>query len=147
MMTTICKSPRFTNLIRSHVIKTSCTAIVAGTLFVCVASVSLWAQAQVEPRRPVQKPEIPPIPQQSNPQAPVYMPPAPYQQVPMYQQVPTYQQGLMYQPGPGYQQSLPQLGSNCYAGQVMGSLAQLAPIGAPCSVFAYGMQYSGVVGQ
>jgi hypothetical protein len=141
MLTSIFKTPRSTNPTRAHVIKTSRATIVAGTLFACVASVSLCAQAQVEPRRPVQRPEVPTMPQQSNPPSPVYIPPTPYQ--PGL----TYQQGPMYQQGPGYQQPLPQLGSSCYAGQVMGSLGQLAPIGSPCFVFAYGMQYSGVVGQ
>jgi Spy/CpxP family protein refolding chaperone len=61
MLSTICKTRHFTNLTKARVLKASCTTIVAGTLFVCVASVSLCAQAQIAPRRPVQKPEGPPL--------------------------------------------------------------------------------------
>jgi hypothetical protein len=139
MLTTICKTPRFTNLMKARLIKASCTTIAAGTLFVCVSSVSLCAQAQVQPRKPVQKPEVPPMPQAvqpmpqwNGPSQPVYVPAPPYQQpLPLYQP-PVYQ---------------PQLGSMCYAGSVSGPLGQFAPIGLPCSVFAYGIQYPGVVGQ
>jgi hypothetical protein len=139
MLSTICKTRHFTNLTKARVLKASCTTIVAGTLFVCVASVSLCAQAQIAPRRPVQKPEVPPMPQTSPP-APVFVPPSPHPQPLSWNQSgPVYPPQQVYQP--------PQLGSTCYAGSVSGSLAQLAPIGAPCLVLAYGIQYPGVVGQ
>jgi hypothetical protein len=75
MLSTICKTRHFTNLTKARVLKASCTTIVAGTLFVCVASVSLCAQAQIAPRRPVQKPEVPPMPQTSPPALFSYRPP------------------------------------------------------------------------
>jgi len=81
--------------------------------------------------RPVRMPQVPVMPQQ------------PYQPQPVYQQ-PVYQQSVN-QPQPVYRQML--LGTNCYAGQVFGTLGQAAPIGTSCYVVAYGATYQGTVGQ
>jgi len=114
---------------------TSHAKVFASVLFIGVSLLpnNLYGQRD----RPVAKPQVPVIPpQQVYPQQ-VYP-----QQVYPQQVYPQPQYQVPPPPPPP-----PLFGTNCYAGQVIGSLSQAAPVGTSCYVVAYGATYPGTVGQ
>lgn len=120
--------------------------ILALTLFVA-ASLAADASAQeMRQPRPVQKPQVMPVPQQ---QPPIFQPmpqqqmPAPFPQQPMpLIQAPPVQQAPMQWPPV-------QVGATCVTsdGSLVGSLPQWAPLGSACTIFAFGTAYPGYVTQ
>ena len=115
-------------------------ATVANTVLFGALCISYRASAQQVRITPRQLPQIPMTPaiQQSMP--------GPYP-APLPMLIPIQTPALPFGNGPIIPPSPVQMGLICYAGQVVGSLAQFAPVGTQCSVLAYGVEYTGVVGQ
>jgi hypothetical protein len=114
----------------------SISSIAARVLVVGVSLASSAIYGQQVQHKPMERPQIMPMPTTSPQQGSVNQP----MPGPVYQPMPVYQP-----PMPVYQQAY---GVYCYAGQIIGTLAVALPVGSGCIVYAYdGTAYQGLVGQ